>query len=379
MKSASLLLAVFSLGCVANPPDPWQLEVVEDGVFRFEGISPEHRRWYQARYQDFSLAFGIRLAPGDRIVVSASSSEPAACMGKRVPGDIEYHPCQITGGYKLVCEGHRQCPMRFAELLANIGVPRSAFLRDGLAEILAGGVTTAGAFDFETEEYEAGVLDLIDDRAYAAELERLYRLDDEDWYQSTALRYSLRRTAARFVALLIARFGASQVPTLLRLAPADWQTPAQLQLGLDFRLAPKTNGRAYARLEVECASPELSLGSDVLIDLGEGAPLYDPMGPLQEHLQARTIEVSEPSVVHLRLADAGKPYFHLQSCATGDSLAHANTGDRLTFLDAKAIVTEDLTLAPGRYVLLLGVRGGDLAGERRVRVQVDLTAVEPVP
>ncbi|MCC6998244.1 MAG: hypothetical protein IT370_26750 [Deltaproteobacteria bacterium] len=375
---SSGLVAMLLAGCVNEPPDGLRnpLPIVEAGAFRFQGVSEEHARWYQARYADFTNTFGPRLAPGDTILISVSSDGPPACLGTRVPGEREVHPCRIPGGYKLVCARDRQCPLRFAELLADLGAPQSTFLRDGLADVLAGGVTTPTDFDFDYLDYTEKLGDLISDDVYLAETSRLYDLYERDWYQSMALRYSLRRTAARFVAFLAGRLGAQQVPALLRQTNEEWKEPTMQRLLDDFRNAPPVDGRSYARLRVECETPAIETGLDFTIPADHGAPLYYPMGALDDQLQARTFEVTAASRALLQLESPAKPYFHLQACSTGVSLRHGNTGDRLTFIARKDQVREDFDLAPGRYVLIMGVIGGIPDGSPAIKGRLDLS---PLP
>lgn len=373
------VVAVLLAGCVSEPPDGlWNpLPVVEAGSFRFQGISEEHARWYQARYADFTSEFGVALQPGELILIAPGNHGPAECLPTYLPGSIEIHPCSFPGGYKLICDGDRQCPLRFAELLVNLTAPRSDFLRDGLADIIAGGVTTPSPFDFEFEEYESRVHVFIDNIEYAAEIRRLQELYTRDWYRSVALRASLRRTAARFVAFLVGRVGPRGVVDLFRLPPADWSQPVTRQLIDDFAAAPPTDGRSHARLAVECATPVLPLSTDLSIDVTEGAPIYDATAPPSSHRQARTFEVSEPSRLHLRFESSGLPYYHLQSCATGISLRHVEDRDLFSLGKASPEVAEQVDLPPGRYVLILGVMTSALSGPDTVSARLDLTPIPP--
>ena len=346
-------------------------------MFWFQGVSTEHRRWYQARYVDFTSEFGVELPPGELIFIAPGNHGPAECLPVHLPGRIEVHPCKIPGGYKLICDGDRECPLRFAELLANLAGPRSTFLRDGLADIIAGGVTTPHEFDFEFDAYESRLEDFIDDVAYEEENARLHALYERDWYQSIALHYSLRRTAARFVALLISRVGPRQAAQLLRLTTTQWREPSNQQLIDAFAAAPPTDGRSHARLAVECAAPALAVGADVSIDLTAGAPIYDSMGPPTEHTQARTFDVSEPSTLDLRIESRGLPFFHLQSCATGISLRHVRALDIFSISSAEPELSDQVDLSPGRYLLIVGLMTSSLSGRDSLMARLDVTPMSP--
>lgn len=375
-----LALAALGSACVEERIEPsgWDPSpLVEEGVFWFQGVSAEHRRWYQARYADFTSEFGVELPPGQLIFIAPGNHGPAECLPVHLPGRIEVHPCRIPGGYKLICDGHRECPLRFAELLANLAEPRSAFLRDGLADIIAGGVTTPHAFDFEFEDYESRVQVFMDDVAYEDENRGLHDLYEHDWYRSKALHYSLRRTAARFVAFLIGRVGPRRGAQLLRLSSAEWREPSNQQLIDAFATAPPTDGRSHARLAVECASPALAVGADLSIDLSAGAPIYDAVAPSMAHTQARSFDVSEPATLHLRLESGNLPFFHLQSCATGISLRHVNALDIFHIGSAEPLVSAQVDVSPGRYVLIIGLMTSSLTGPESLQIRLDLVPPSP--
>jgi hypothetical protein len=369
---AGLILAVTLSGCIQDGRgDDFGQTTGETGSFRFEGLSQETARWHLARYADFAATFGVTLPPDVKITMR-SGGAPSSCSTHIVPGDFEYHFCAVSNGYLLECPTDvRECPLRLAEIFADMAGIRSQFLRDGLAEVLAGGVTAPGPFDLDWPDLRRDVIALLDDATYASKLEAAYSAYQDDWFYSLGARYGLRRTAGQFVALLIGRLGPRGALALMRARPDVWASLGLSveQAAADFGVAQPRPGRSYTRLAVECAEPPVVPGTDEVIDFTVGSPVYSVAAPTTFHTRVRTLDLAEPATVDVNLSGESGPFVYVQDCADGTPLRQAG---QLGLLIARHPVNEELRLPAGRYVLIFGTQvqspGGSYVGTLRVNV-----------
>lgn len=332
----------------------------EREVFRFYDFDETEIDWIVDQYQLLVRDFGLEVPDGklidvfhfgrashctyDDYCVSSEGNYLVACP---FSGDVGY--CQLT------------LARLYADLLALDADSTSEFFREGLAEVLVGGITVPGG---RLPEADRSIMI----ESFLSNSEPVLMQQEIPWPGSVD-----RITAADFVGFLFRRYPPLTYLTLYRSpAPLDeWAgiTGEAFEVALGaWRASPPAIGRSWAWSGVMCDTARSWPLGESLHDIKWRPRPYAPALPGDAPMMVRTLTLENDADVVIKAENQGpwgSLFFVLQSCdesATPIALEWNGVAPLLINpLRAEFSVPAGVySLAIGRNGMLLGITNVDV-------------------
>jgi hypothetical protein len=298
----------------------------------FYGRSALEADWYEDQLAGIETTFGDQLEmPHLRFV---DHGEPAC----------DPYCLDDDGAPMIACSSlDGDCNLRVAQLAADTLGRGPLLLRDGLAEVLAGGV---GDADFFTGPVHRDALDpeaLLDDETYTA-LRR--DADPFDWEVQTRL------PAADLVRYLVDLDPAAFIAIYRGGTPAGgWAATLS-----GWRASPETSGRRYRIPLAECAEDRDLAFEPASLDTFDVVPAYAPdVGePMYRGVVASfVLHASAVVQVEVHSGVGGDAYFRVETCDPSNAprfvVTRADSGGPIALGHSE--------LPEGRYFIIAGSDG----------------------
>ncbi len=337
MRLIPLALAVLLGGCTVEERP---VEDVDPGRIEFISVSEAQQRWYTTYVDELEATFrGALIVPPLRIY---GYEKPTSC-----PAPYCVEDARVT----IACSDvTRQCIPRLAAALVDQLGPAPLLFRDGLVEVLVGGVGHPDWFDDEIIRSDLNVSAMLSDETYLSERART---DDLRWVHRVV------RPAADFTRFLIDELGPDELAKRLVLTSTveDWDDLGGLENLVErWHGAPARYGRMFRLPLAECArAHRVSLGYDTLPTMLVGL-IHAP--DLAEPIDRSTVvnfRLETPGTLRVVVESAvdARPFFRVEPCGEEDHGPFYRGRDEAF----DTVVTGDAQLPAGSYFLLAGSDG----------------------
>lgn len=378
MAKATLVLLVLSLieGC-GEPRYAGERVHLADPI-RVFNRDQAHADWYRHVYAVLSRSFDFALKDGETIFFNGTTGAAPTIAELRGPCDWPY--CRNATGYRIDCIGDHLdegCASAFGYLYGDLMGVKPAFIRTGLADLLAGGMAYAQDEDPSLDR-ALDVRLLTDDSAFAAQMS----------IGTPTERMQIRMTAADFVRFLVDRadpISATRFWNTTDLGDNAWQrTFGDTFEGIvaEWRALPAARGRLYRWNEPECAAPPLpSVAPSTFEDAVDLATTATPpihiwglltaVGPRS---MVHSIDVPTATSVHAELRSS-LPVLAFERCGSRLLESTLSAGPRIfrspRGIGAVAVSAQNVdgVLEPGRYAVFALGRG---LLDTRISLRVEL-------
>jgi len=353
MRISALLATVAAVasGCLevqSAPPEPAELATRH---FVFHDVSRLEADWYE------------HLVSGAEVYFDGALSVPRIHYVGHGHGDCPAPYClDDEGEVGVFCSPlDGDCPARVAAVMADTLGPAPALLRDGLIEVLAGGLGDSDVLDGEIDRGSLDVAALLDDGTYTA---ARASIDPLRWELASA------RPAADLVRFLMDRDPRGFAVLYGRAHDlAAWRAVGGLDaVTAAWRASPPRRGRRFRLPLAECASPRVPAppaASEVFVM----APIYarDVDAP-PRRAAIGTFVVPQPSsvLVEVQSTVGGRAHFRVEPCANSAAPRFVLTRDQAE--GPVAAATADLPA--GRYFVVAGSDGPTFSPSELLRVKL---------
>jgi len=355
MRSVAFALLA-CVGCVAAPEPSDGERASYTDHFELYGVSPAQAAWYEAFAVEYEAWRGVTVPP-TRVFQDTRPICPSP-------------ECTNNGRLTVACSAvDGDCmPNLAATLTDHFGVMPLVF-RNGMIEVLAGGVGHGDLLDYELDR-AVDLPGLVDDETYQTDLAS---------HGSPSWVFTVGYPAADFVRFVVDTLGPASGSRALEV-PGDaarWGELGDLAGALEkWRGQPATIGRMYRLPLVECAAANrIGLGASSVPTMVPGI-LYAPdlaqlvlLGRIAvgnfELAASDQVTISVTSTIH------ASPFFRVESCGDQDPgrfVASEGTG---------ATVSGRADLPAGRYFVIAGSNGGDAASAERPELVSITTGASP--
>jgi hypothetical protein len=341
VRKAATVLVVWCYGvgsgCDYSEERSQSDPVVTDHFIVYGG--PEGQAdWLEVQYRALSSELGFSLT---KPVIYRFSGESSCTTASY---------CNNATAFELNClsrDYHRDCPFRLAQLYADqIGIAPD-FLRDGLAEVIAGGI--AHSYAPERPDLFA-VVEYFDDESYNAVREPLRPLD----------RVGIHEGVGRFVRTMMDELTLDGFLEFYREASTDremWKRETGRSIEEWTALAASetpeyTTDRSYRLPFGECLAREIASGALEYGNVRTAPRIYSPRQPYRHRGgEAFSFFLGEASEVTLRVVASDQPYFLIEPCS--EPMA-SDFSVGLGYWATWSVVEDRATLPPGRYFMIAG-------------------------
>lgn len=346
MKTKATIPSLFLVAACAFPKEqtpgktPERVPDLETRSFRLYGFDPRAAAWFQRQHDTTEALFGVDLAADRKIEIHRSRD----CWANHCPCSTAY--CEADESYILYCED--ACPDRLGRLYADLLGPAPRILRDGMAEVLAGGLAYGGRIDFPIPLGTIDFAALLDDDEYV-------RAKDGTDQNTAILRFE--RQSAAFLRFLLDELGSGDLLSLYRSStPATWVhlTGRTIEAWTDELRSTRTfAGRSYRLPLAECSSTEIQLGEEIVTDVSPPDPFYYTFAtefPLEER-RVFTFDLPEDGSVRVEVVGGLASYAFIEACNSDLGSIFAAGGMNAVERDR---VAAERRIPAGRYFVVVG-------------------------